>query len=119
MPHIKLECTSNILEKLDHHVFFKKCHELIVPIIGAQIENCQSSFILHQAYHVGLGTQTEGFIFLDIGFLEGRTEEQKNRLKEALKILLQETFEKSIKAIKVQVRLKFTLFNRDDYFKVN
>lgn len=118
MPHIKLEYTDNIKQTVDTLAFFKCCHQLIVETIGAKEENCQSCAVVHHHFCVGSGQLQEGFIILDIAFLEGRTDDQKKALAQKISTLLQQTFKESIKQLKLQVRLKFTILLRSDYFKL-
>lgn len=63
MPHLRLEYSANIKEKVDLKKLFSFCHDVLVNTVKADLFRCQSRAISFDDFHVGEGKATEAFIY--------------------------------------------------------
>ena len=74
MPHLRLEYSSNIKERLDEIAgeLFASCHQVLVDSIHTDPLSCQSRAVRCDLFYVGKGLPQGAFIYLEILLLEGR-----------------------------------------------
>lgn len=114
MPHLRLEYSENMREKVDLKTLFSLCHGVLVKTLKADLFRCQSRAICCEDFYVGDGSSQEAFIYLELLLLEGRSFSQlEEGGKELLKIL-QNCFSQS----NVQIAVRIVEFSSERYFKV-
>lgn len=82
MPHLLLECTSNIQVKPQE--ILSSCNNLLVDIANAKREGCKSRLLFHENYCIGNGEKENAFVHITVKLLPGRSEETKEKLGMAL-----------------------------------
>lgn len=88
MPHIILESSDNISNKLPFEDLFNQLHKLLADTLPTQISSCKSRVITHDRYFVGTDFKNNVFIHLTMKIMPGRSNEVKQTVgKEALEIL--------------------------------
>ncbi len=106
MPHTILEYSSNIKEKEKFSDLFHDIHQLLVNKLWANIDACKSRAIKYEDFLVGEGKESNLFVCLTIKILAGRSLEVKNEFANSMQKLLQDYFQKSIKAgLKISIEI--------------
>lgn len=117
MPHLFLEYSANISQKIDPNELFGPCHLILAQDIGADILLCQSRMLKLDHYHVGDGDPLHAFVSLQITLKEGRTPAMISRAGEHLLTHLNHYFAKSNEKLLLQVAVHFLPFPSSLYFK--
>lgn len=117
MPHIRLEYSSNIEQNINFKSLFSELHLLIHQISGANIENCKSRVIKLDNYFIGNGMQKNAFVFVEILLLEGRSNEAKKTLGEAILETLNKNYTVALTQLDLKITVKITEMPRELYFK--
>jgi len=116
MPVSKLEYTSNIKLTADElSAFFKALHLSMVDVIGTDLASCKSSALMFEHYCIADNSTSGGFAILYIQILPGRTDEQKNKLKQMAGEQLINLLQTSKCDADVQVRVLVSTVDRALY----
>src|SRR5690242_8313920 len=118
MPHLRLEYSANIKEKVDLEKVFSLCHEALVATVNADLFRCQSQAFCCDHFCVGSGVSNEAFIYLQLMLFEGRSLPQLQEAGKQLLQILEECFAQSIMGLNVQIAVHVVEFASDHYFKV-
>ena len=118
MPHLKLEHSTNIKEKIDPEALFSTCHQILVDTIGADLFRCQSRVIPCNLFYIGDGSSKKGFIYLEVLLLEGRPLPKLQELGKALLKTLESYFATSLKELNLQMAVRLGEFSPSLYFKI-
>ena len=118
MPHLKLEYSANIKEKIDLKELFSSIHSILVDVANADLFRCQSRTISHDSFYLGEGLPQEGFIYLEILLLEGRSGAQLQEAGNKILKLLEKYFACSFKELNMQIAVRVVEFPSSHYFKV-
>jgi 5-carboxymethyl-2-hydroxymuconate isomerase len=118
MPHLKLEYSSNIKEKVNLKELFSSIHAVLVAVVNADLFRCQSRAISYDSFYIGEGLSQECFIYLEILLLEGRSELQLQEAGNKILKLLEKYFAYSLKEFKLQIAVRILEFPSSRYFKV-
>ncbi len=70
MPQITLQFTDNIKALPNFNFLFAEVHQTLNNIAGIKIENCKSRAIKLEKYYIGDGTNSQGFVHLEVKILE-------------------------------------------------
>ena len=90
MPHLRLEYSQNVTLPADNYLLLHRLHATLAKIGEIRIENFKSRVYVAERYFIGSGEDRDGFVHLDIRFLEGRSDEVRQRIgKEAVRILVE------------------------------
>jgi 5-carboxymethyl-2-hydroxymuconate isomerase len=117
MPHLKLEYSANIKERINPEELFSSCHRTIAHVINANLSRCQSRVTCCDLFHVGEGSQEEAFIYLEVLLMEGRTASKLQELGSQLLTILENYFSGSLRELKVQMAVRLVELSTSLYFK--
>ncbi len=118
MPHLKLEYSSNLKERIDPARLFAPCHRILVDTVNAELFRCQSRVIRHEVFYVGEGSPSEAFIFLEIFLGTGRSLSLLQEAGEKILRVLEGYFSQSLKELDIQIAVCFVEFSVPLYFKI-
>lgn len=118
MPHLKLEYSANIKEKLHLKDFFSSIHDVLVDTVNADLFRCQSRAISCDNFFIGEGLPQESFIYLEILLLEGRSESQLQKAGNKILKLLEKYFVRSLEELNMQISVRVVEISSSHYFKV-
>lgn len=118
MPHIKLEYSANIKEKVDLNELFSSIHRILVDVVKADLFRCQSRAISCDSFYIGEGVPQECFIYLEILLLEGRAESKLHEAGNHILKLLENYFACSLKELNMQIGVRVVEFPPSHYFKI-
>ncbi len=117
MPHISLEYTENIQTIIKSDIF-DKLITIIIQAAEVKYENCKSRAMKIKDFYIGSRNDDEGFVHLEIKFLEGRTEKIKNQIaQESLKAL--KSYFKNNKVHNIQFSIEVQEMKQVNYFTTN
>lgn len=105
MPHLKLEYTSNLPREIASEELFGRLHRILADVGGIDIRNCKSRAIELHNFFVGDGASDEGYVHLDVRFLEGRRPELKTELGRRILEALRDAYDTGERAIQVTVEV--------------
>jgi 5-carboxymethyl-2-hydroxymuconate isomerase len=117
MPHITLEYTDNLTQKINSKVLFSRLHQILLHEGKINVDNCKSRAIRLDTYYVGSGEPQDAFVHLDVRFLEGRSTELKRRIGQLFLQWLEEYFEPSLARLPLQITVEVNSIDRSTYFK--
>lgn len=115
MPHLTLEYTSNLPPEVASRKLFGRLHRILADVGGIDIRNCKSRAIELRNFLVGDAAGDEGYVHLDVRFLEGRPREVKVEIGRRILEALRDAYEASERAIQVTVEVGDIA--KDFYFK--
>ena len=117
MPQITIQYTDNIISFPDFDFLFSKVHQIINNIAGIKIENCKSRAIKLDKYYTGDGTNSRGFIHLEVKILEGRNNEIKSEIGNNLLEILKKQFIESNQLLALQITIEIIDIQKNCYYK--
>jgi len=117
MPHLILEYSKNVTLDADFTLLLSRLHSTLERIGGIRIENCKSRVYVAENFFIGSGGERNGFVHLDIRFLEGRPPEIKRQIGQEAKAILLEWCQPLNPAIDLQVTVEARDIDRSFYFK--
>lgn len=107
MPHIILEHSSNIKDKIDYKEFSKKMHKIFLSNGYLDPNALKSRYFIRDNYYIG-DDSNNFFIHLSISVLKGKTIEQLQNISKNAKQLMHDTFKESNienpKAFSIEIR---------------
>ncbi|MGW2491519.1 5-carboxymethyl-2-hydroxymuconate Delta-isomerase [Streptomyces sp. NPDC001606] len=87
MPHLTIDCSSQLAGAFDPGVLVKELHTLVLEESGSR-GVCKTLLRTSEAY-IGDGTSAESrFVHVEVGLMPGRSEARKARLSENILALL-------------------------------
>ena len=115
MPNISIQYSSN-MGGIDFRSILTRVHSLLVEHCDAKPMACKGTIECADEFVIGDGSDaSQGFVLIHIALLSGRTDEQKERLRNALTDLAAQELSTS-KEITCQVRLKLEELTRDKQY---
>lgn len=117
MPQIVLEYSSNVLERTGFANLFSTIHDLLHQQAGIKLDNCKSRAVVQDEFYIGDGHPSNAFVHLDIRFIEGRSDEVKQRVGIESLNRLKQFYEKSLARLDVQITVEVSDIKRISYFK--
>ncbi|MHA1996344.1 MAG: hypothetical protein ACW97Z_17575 [Candidatus Hodarchaeales archaeon] len=66
LPHLRLEYSSNLKNKIKVNELFLQIHEKLNLIANIKPENCKSRSVYHQNFVIGNSNTNKAFIHLEI-----------------------------------------------------
>jgi 5-carboxymethyl-2-hydroxymuconate isomerase len=108
MPHVTLEYTDNISVQVDAKEFFAGLQEVIKGFEAFRASRTKSRVIRHHEYFIDGGEPADGFVYLQIAILSGRSKEIRQELSRSaldylVKYFAESTREKAC-SIAVEIR---------------
>lgn len=117
MPHLTLEYSQNAADGSDLVDLMRSLHEVVSESAGIKMDNCKSRAYAARDFHVGAGGGEQGFVHLDIRFLEGRPAAVKHSVGEQAGRCLVEWFQPAMETLELQVTVEVRDIEREFYFK--
>lgn len=105
MPHLILEHTANLPDPVASGALFRRLHEILADVGGIDIGNCKSRAVRREDFLIGNGQTDEGFVHLDVRFLEGRPEALKQELGGRLLEALREAYAGARRPLQITVEI--------------
>jgi 5-carboxymethyl-2-hydroxymuconate isomerase len=118
MPHLRLEYSTNIKERLNPEELFSSCHKILVDTINADLFRCQSRAIPLDFFHIGDGSSREAFIYLEFFFFEGRSLSKLKEMEQQILKVLEKYFFRSLQELNVQIGIRVIEFPSSHYMKI-
>jgi 5-carboxymethyl-2-hydroxymuconate isomerase len=118
MPHLTLEYTAGLRPDIEFEGLFARMHDVLSDVAGIKKGNCKSRAIKLDRYLVGDGTSGEGFVHLDVRFLEGRPLELKEEVGLQLLAVLKQGYGSRAQQEDLQITVEIRDIERGAYFKV-
>jgi 5-carboxymethyl-2-hydroxymuconate isomerase len=119
MPHLTLEYTNNITQRVDAHDLFSKLHSILTEVAEINIENCKSRVIALDQFYMGDGSATNAFVHLRIALFEGRPLVLKEIIGKQCLHTLEVYFAPAIAEMHIQLTVEIEDINKQSYFKVS
>jgi 5-carboxymethyl-2-hydroxymuconate isomerase len=116
MPQLRLEFSSNILEKSNLTHLFQECHVMLEKMLPTNISTCKSRATECATFYVGDGNPQNAFVHVSLKVLPGREAEILKNVGETMMGLLQKHFAHSLQALKLQITLELMELEKT-YFK--
>jgi len=117
MPHLRLEYSTNVKERINSEELFSSCHHILVDTVNADLFRCQSCAISYDLFHVGEGSPHEAFIYLEILLLEGRSLPKLQEAGKQILEVLERYFARSLKELNMQIAVRVVELPSSHYFK--
>lgn len=117
MPHCTLEYSENISHKPDLGKLLSELNELLVASGHFERANIKSRAVEHDVFVVGDGAPERTFVALEIGILDGRSDEVKSSLSESALELLGRHFSAALAQTSCSVTVQVTDIHCASYRK--
>ena len=117
MPHLTLEYSENIPHKPDLRKLLSELHELLVATGQFERANIKSRAVEHDVFVVGDGAPERAFVALEIGILDGRSDEVKASLSQSAVDLLARHFSAAVAQTSCSITVQVTDLHRASYRK--
>nr|MCH9762832.1 5-carboxymethyl-2-hydroxymuconate Delta-isomerase [Gammaproteobacteria bacterium] len=88
MPHLILECSRMIGNKIDFNSLFKKLHELLSEQLPTKISSCKSRKVIYEQVYIGDDFLMNEFMHLTVKILPGRTDDKKQQIGQEILTIL-------------------------------
>lgn len=117
MPHVTLQYTDNLKILPSFSQLFSEVHQIITTTIGIKIDNCKSKAIRFNDYYIGDGSDSQGFVHMEIKILEGRNNKIKSELGKRVLKTLKVYFKESIELLDLQITIEIIDIQKCCYYK--
>ena len=117
MPHLTLEYSENIPHKPDLRNLLSELHELLVATGEFERASIKSRAVERDVFVVGDGAPEGAFVALEIGILDGRSDEAKAHLSESALDLLAQHFSAALAETRCNITVRVTDLHRASYRK--
>ena len=117
MPHLKLEYSDNISEKIDFSILFSRLHHTLAETGGINIDNCKSRAYQIKTYFIADGNSDQGFVHLEVKFFEGRSTALKKIIGQKLLHDIKKMYTNSFSNQKIQITVEILDIINENYFK--
>lgn len=102
MPQILLELSHNIIER-DVNEALLEIHTILSEKLPTQLRSCKTRVIRQEHFLIGGGEKNNAFVYLSIGVIKGRSQEQLNAIGLMLMDVLKKSFQQSVSSLDVQL----------------
>lgn len=106
MPHLTLEYSSDLPAETASEALLLELHGIVAREGGIPIANCKSRAVERRLFAVGDGSADEGFVHLDVAFLEGRGDDVRRKVGEALLEELVAIYADSERSLQITVEVR-------------
>ena len=106
MPHLVLECSSNINVRPEVTGFFAKAHSLLEKMLPTQLSSCKSRFISYDTFYLGSGHLDNAMLHLTLKILPGRSDLLKEQVGQALIKLMTDCFQEADNNLNLQFSIE-------------
>lgn len=116
MPHIIVEYTDNIDQKVNFNALFKKLHHKLAEILGVEINLFQSRAIKCSTYYIANNLNIAS-VCMTIALLEGRSEDIRMQVKNFIIKEMQNHLLEINSNISCQISVEIRDIIKRDYLK--
>ena len=117
MPHLVLECSSNLPDSPDTGRLFSTLHRTLAESGPFNLSDMKTRLVRHQAFFVAENA-ANGFVHLELAILAGRDAAVKRAASDALLKVLEEHFPKSRASGHVAFSVEVREMERGSYSKI-
>ena len=117
MPHLTLEYTENLGKSINFTSLFSDFHKILSDVGGININNCKSRAVPRREYFIGSGKENAAFVHLTVSFLEGRSNELKEKIGRHILKTLRDCYSQLMAVYDLQISVEFIDIPRSLYFK--
>lgn len=118
MPHLTLEYSSNIVNRVDHAALFSALHQGLSRIGTFKIEDFKSRAYPAAAFFIGTGNDNQSFVNLDIATFRGKPLDERKLLTETALEILAGYFDDTLKGTNCDISVQITELERDVFSRV-
>jgi 5-carboxymethyl-2-hydroxymuconate isomerase len=118
MPHIILEHSPNIVEKVEYRELFHKLHEVMTSFGVFTLDDIKSRVRANAEYYIADGDERHAFVHLELGILSGRSLDLREELGEKMMSVLQTHFRDSLHERHCIISLEIRELDRETYRKI-
>lgn len=115
MPHCILEASDNLLDEPDWPGLLADLHRTLVATGLFAEADIKSRVIRHATFRVADGAPDRAFVTLDVQVMEGRSDDVKASLSEALMPVLQRAFPRSAEGMRLNITVQISDLHRASY----
>lgn len=115
MPHCILEASDNLLEEPDWSGLLAEIHRTLVATGLFAEADIKSRVIRHGIFRVADGAPDRAFVTLDVQVMEGRSDEVKAALGDALLPVLVRAFPRSAEGMRLNLTVQISDLHRPSY----
>lgn len=115
MPHCILEVSDNLLDSPDWQDLLGAIHRTLVGTEFFSEADIKSRVIRHGTFRVADGAPDRAFVTLEVQILEGRPDEVKAQISEALLSVLTGAFPRSAIGMKLNITVQVSDLHRLSY----
>lgn len=106
MPHLTLEYSSDLPAEVASEALLLELHGIVAREGGIPIANCKSRAVERRCFAVGDGSSDESFVHLEVAYLEGRGDDVRRRVGEALLAELVTAYGASKEVLQITVEVR-------------
>lgn len=118
MPHIIVEYSPNIVEKVDFNAFFRNMHEALMELGAFKLADIKSRARVCEEYFVADGDPRNAFVHIEFALFGGRDLSVRQKTAERLMELLKETFGDSLEALICTLSVEVREMETETYLKL-
>ncbi len=115
MPHCILEASDNLLDQPDWAGLLRQINSTLVTTGLFTAADIKSRVLRHQVFAIGDGAPDQAFVTLNVQILDGRTDEVKGQLSEALLPVLAGAFPRTFAKMTCSLTVQITDIHRASY----
>ncbi len=115
MPHCILEASDNLLDPPDWRGLLGRINRTLVDTGLFAEADIKSRLLRHDCFVVADGAPDRAFVTLEVQLLEGRPDEVKAQLSEALLQVLRSAFPHSQAGMKLNLTVQISNLHRASY----
>lgn len=117
MPHVVVEYSANI-EQLDRPKLLKRINQVLIESKLFQPNDIKARLYCNEDFLIGEGDSSQAYIYVEFSLFNGRTNEQKQRVREALMhVLTQQDYYKTDNDLQIQLCVQLLEMNKENYLK--
>ena len=118
MPHLILEYTDNVKEKINLQALFTPCHAILEKNAPTDLSSCKSRAIKQTHFYIGNGAPPYAFVHLTLLLAEGRPLSTRQNIGQQMLKVLEEYFAQSSKELNLQITVEVKELAKGLYFKI-
>ena len=115
MPHIVLEYSDNVPDKIDFPSLFSSIHNELAATGLFSINDIKSRVIKHSSYYIGDSNPAQGFVTVTLAILSGRDDIIKKQLSDTILEILKSYFPESLSLLKFSITVQIKDIHRNSY----
>lgn len=101
MPHVIVECSSNVVEK-DLSSLLIDIQALLTQMLPTQLSGCKSRVIRHHEYVISNNDPQNAFVHVTVKVLKGRSKDLLDKVADSIMEKLKMAFNASFSSLNLQ-----------------